>query len=229
MEPRRRVHPLVHVTLLDVQMAIEMDDPDAAVDVWRDGADVRVSDRVVAAEDDREDALGDDERDGTVDLVKALLEVRRDDEDVAEVDEVQLLLEVDRHVDGVGVVQRRDPADCLRPEAAAGAVGRAHVEWGAEDGDLVLADLVHVLDVRSLPEGVDAGEGRLLPPGEGRDRPVLHGWRRFEAVLERPLDGLALLTVRDLGERPDVPHAPKRRAVPSPGVLGQRSSSRSVL
>ena len=92
MEPRRCVHPLVHVALLDVQVSIQVDDPDAAVDVRRDPANVRVADRVVAAEDDREDSPADDERDGPVDLVEALLEVRGDHEDVAEVDEIEFLL-----------------------------------------------------------------------------------------------------------------------------------------
>ena len=35
-EPRRRVHPLIHILLLDIDMAVDMDDADIAVDMRRD-------------------------------------------------------------------------------------------------------------------------------------------------------------------------------------------------
>jgi hypothetical protein len=40
----RGVHPLVHVTFLDVDVAVEVDDADVALDVLRDRPDVRVAD-----------------------------------------------------------------------------------------------------------------------------------------------------------------------------------------
>ena len=38
-----------------------------------------------------------------------------------------------------------------------------------DNGDVVVADLVHILQVGSLHEGVDAGEMRQLTTGEGGD------------------------------------------------------------
>ena len=87
------------------RVPVEMDDPDAAVYVRCDRAYIRIPDRVVSAQDDGEDTLADDPRDGAVDLVEALLDVRRDDKDISEVDEVEFLLEIDRHVDRVRIVE----------------------------------------------------------------------------------------------------------------------------
>ncbi len=203
------MHSLVHVALLDVQVAVQVDDPDAAVDVRGDRANVGVADRMVAAQDDGEDPLADDPRDGPVDLVEALLDVGRDDEDVAEVDEVELLLEVHGHVDRVRIVESRDTSDRLRAEAAPGAIGRSHVEGGAENSHLVLADLVDVFEVGGLPKRVDPGERRLLPAGEGRDRPVVDRGCCLEAELESPLDRFPLLAVRDVSQPTEVAGAPK--------------------
>jgi hypothetical protein len=164
---------------------------------------------MVPAEDDREDALADDPRHGSIDLVKALLDVRRDHEHVTEIDEVELLLEVDGHVDRVGVVERRDATDRLWSETTTRPIGGAHVERRAEHRDLVLADLVHILQVGRLAEGVDACERRLLPPRERRDRAVLDGRRRLESELESTLDRLALLTVCDVRELAQVAHPPE--------------------
>ena len=160
------MHPLVHVTFLDVDVPVEVDDADLAVDVRRDRPDVRVTDRMVAAENDRKDALADDERDGAVDLVEGLLDVGRDHEHVAGVDQVQLFLQVDGQVHRVGVVEGRDAPDRLWAEAGPGPIRRPHVERRTDDGHLVAADFVNVLDERRFEERVDAGERRLVPARE---------------------------------------------------------------
>ena len=75
VEPRRRVHALVEVGLLRVDVAVEVDDAEVARHVLRDAAHRRIADRVVATEDDREGAAGVDVRDGLADLVEGLLDV----------------------------------------------------------------------------------------------------------------------------------------------------------
>ena len=200
MEPRRGVHPLVHVPFADVDVAVEVDDPHASVDVRRDRADVWIADRVIAADHHREDALLVHEGHRAIDLIERLLDVRRDHEDVAGVAEVQLLDEVDAHVGVVAVVQRGDPPDRLRPEPAAGAIGGAHVERRADDRDVVLADVPDVLAVVGLEEGVDAGERRLRPAREGRDRAVLDRRSRLEAEVDATLELLAGLARRNVGD-----------------------------
>ena len=224
MEPRGRVHPLVHVALLEVQVAVEVDDPDAPVDVRGEAADVRVADRMVAAEDDGENLLGREEGDRAVDLVERLLDVRRDDEDVSGIDEVELLVEVHGQLDGVSVVERRDPADRLGPEAATGPVGSSHVERSADDRDLVATDLVDVLDIGRLAECVDPGERGLRTARERRDRPVLHRGRRFESILERALDRVAMPAVGDVREFADVSRAAEA-AVGASAVIHASSPS----
>src|SRR5262249_35794404 len=94
--PGRRVHPLVHVLLLDIQVAVDVDDADIAVYMRRDTTHVRKSEAMVAAADYREGARGVDVRDRLADLVEGLLDVAGDHEDVAHVAEVELLVDVDR-------------------------------------------------------------------------------------------------------------------------------------
>ena len=114
MEVRRRVHPLVEISLLDVGVPVEVDDPcrgrraggvravgavgggprrprrvpsrtDALRRHRRQPAHRREADRMVAAEDDGEGARRRDVRHRVRDLVERLLDVRRDREDVARV------------------------------------------------------------------------------------------------------------------------------------------------
>ena len=63
VEPRRRVHALVEVGLLRVDVAVEVDDAELAVEVLRHAAHRRVADGVVAAEHDGEGAALVDVRD----------------------------------------------------------------------------------------------------------------------------------------------------------------------
>ena len=50
VKPRRRVHAFVEICLLGIDVAVEMDDADRAVDPRRQPADRGIADRVVAAE-----------------------------------------------------------------------------------------------------------------------------------------------------------------------------------
>ena len=99
MEERRAVHPLVHVVLRHIGVPVEVDDADIAVDEQRQSANIGVSDRVVAAEDDREDLALVDVGDGLVDLVEALLDIGRDYRNVADIDDVQRLRQVNPHLE----------------------------------------------------------------------------------------------------------------------------------
>ncbi len=197
VEPRRGVHPLVQVELLGVHVPVEVDDPDVAVEVRREPPDRRVADRMVAAQHDREDAVGDDVTHRLADLVERLLQVARDRADVADVDQVQLLAEIDPHLEVVGAEQVRRPPDALRAEPGARPVRRAGVQRRAEDRHLGVADVVHILDVRALHEGAPlAGEVRDLAAGEGRQGPVGDRVGRLQAVREPALDLLLVAPVR---------------------------------
>jgi hypothetical protein len=122
-EPGRRVHPLIHILLLDIDVAVDMDDADIAVDIRRDPAHVGKAEAVVAAADDREHAGGVDMRHSLGHLVEGLLDVAWDDEDVASVAEIELLEDVDAAVEPVAVVERGDAPHRLRAEARAWPVG----------------------------------------------------------------------------------------------------------
>jgi hypothetical protein len=129
---------------------------------------------VVAADDDRERPLAVDERHRPDDLVEGLLDVGRDDEDVPGVAQGDLVQQVHPEVGAVPVVEGRDLADGLGPEAGPAAVGRAHVERRPDHGNVVAPDLPDVLGVGRLEEGVDPGEHRVVGPAEQRDVPVVH-------------------------------------------------------
>ena len=136
-------------------------------------------------------------RDAARDLVEALFEIGRNREHVAGVAQRHLLAQVDAELVVVGRVERRDAADALRPEARAGAVGGAGIERNADDGGVVLADVVDVLDIGRLEERVDAGEMRQLAAREGRDRLVGEAVGARQPHVERPL---LLLAPTRLGE-----------------------------
>ena len=134
-------------------------------------------------------------------LVEGLLDIAGDDEDVAGVAEIELLVDVDAAVEPISVIERRDAPHRLRAEARARPVGRRRIERRADKGCLEVADLADVLAIGRLHEGVDAGEGRLMAAAEQRDVAVDDRVGRFEPELERPLDILVLLLLRDAGER----------------------------
>jgi hypothetical protein len=60
-------------------------------------------------------------------------------------------------------------------------------------GGLVVPDFANVLAIRCLHEGVDAGEGRLMPAAEQRNIAVDHRVCRFKSEFERSADLFGLL------------------------------------
>ena len=115
------------------------------------------------------------------------------DEHVARVAQLELLEQVDALVHRVAVVQGGDAAHRLRPEARARPIGGAGVERHADEGRLVVLHLAHVLAIRRLHEGVDAGERRLMAAAEQRDGAVVDRGGRLEAELEGAADLFVLL------------------------------------
>src|SRR5262245_46458334 len=192
-EPGRRVHPLIHILLLDIDVAIDMDDADIAVDMWRDAAHIGKAEAMVAATDDGEHACGINVRHGFGYLVEGLLDIAGYDEDVARVAEVELLVDINAAVEPIAVIECGDAPYRLGAEARAGAVGRCRIEGGADKGSFVVADLADVLAEARLHEGVDAGEGGLMAAAEQRDVAVDHRVGGFKTELEGPLDLLVLL------------------------------------
>mmetsp|Transcript_75505 Transcript_75505/g.233583 ORF Transcript_75505/g.233583 Transcript_75505/m.233583 type:complete len:239 (+) Transcript_75505:553-1269(+) len=183
MEVRRRVHPLVHVLLLDVRMPIEVDDADPLGGNGGQASDCGEANGVVSPEDYGESAAGGNVAHSVADLIEGLLYVCGDGKDVAHVAERHLLPEVHGHLVIVGRVESGDLADALRPKARAGPVGGAAVKGRADDRGVVEADVLHVLDVGSLHEGVDACEVRQLPARHHGDVAVLDGAGRLQAQL----------------------------------------------
>src|SRR4029077_1181721 len=122
-EPGRRVHPLIHILLLDIDVAVDMDDADIAVDMRRDPAHIGKAEAVIAAADDGEHAGGVDMRHSLRHLVEGLLDIAWDDEDVASVAEIELLVDVDAAVEPIAVVKCRDATHRLRAESCAWPVG----------------------------------------------------------------------------------------------------------
>ena len=80
----------------------------------------------------------------------------------------------------------------------AGAIRRADVERGADDGHLILTDIPDVLAVGGLAERVDARERRLLTTREGRDGPILDRRRRLQPKVDTALSLLTLLVIGDV-------------------------------
>ena len=194
------MHPLVEVGLLGVDVPVEMDDADVAVQIGRHPADGGKPDRMVAAEHDGHHALLHDVRHRLADLVERFLQIARNGEDVTDVDHVQLLAQIDAQLVVVGAKQVGRAPDSLRTESGAGPVGGARVEWYAEDGHLGVVDLVHILDERTFQEcPALAGEVRQFAADEGRDPAVADRRRGLEAEGQASFDLLALPTIGQLG------------------------------
>ena len=85
VEPRRRVHAFVEIGLLGVDVTVEMDYPEVAIEVLGHPPDGRVADRVVPAQDDRQGAGRVHVGDGLGNLVEGLFDVAGNGENVAEV------------------------------------------------------------------------------------------------------------------------------------------------
>jgi hypothetical protein len=69
------VHDLVHVLFLRIDIPVEMDDADFALDTLGYAAHTRIPDRVIASHDHGQGALGKYVRDAFADLVVALGDV----------------------------------------------------------------------------------------------------------------------------------------------------------
>ena len=94
MKEMRGMHPLIHVAFLNVNVPVEVDDPEVAVDKRRDPADIRIRNRVVTPNHDRKASTGEDVPDAAVDLVECFLDVRGDDKYVPSITKRQFLKQV---------------------------------------------------------------------------------------------------------------------------------------
>src|SRR5262249_494620 len=104
-EPGCGMHAFIHILFLDVDVAIDMDDADIAVDMRRDPTDIWKAETVVAAANDGKHARGVDVRDCFGNLVEGLLDITRDDKDVTGVAEIELLVNIDPAVEPIAVVE----------------------------------------------------------------------------------------------------------------------------
>ena len=197
VKERRAVHPLVVVVLGQIEMAVEVDDADVAVEARGDAADIGVADGVVAAEHDGEDGPLVDIADRLVDLIEGLFDVGRDDRDVPDVDHVERFQDVDAHLEVVAAVERGHGPHGARPEAGARAVGRAAVKRRADDGDVLSAELAHVVQEGARGKGAAVVKTETEPVEQG-DGAVADALRRRQPMLQIELEQLLHLRRREL-------------------------------
>ena len=134
------------------------------------------------------------------DLVERLLQVARDGEHVTDVDDVELLAQIDAGFVVVRAEQVGGAPDSLRAESRAGPVGGTRIQRHAEDRDLGVIDLVHVLDERTFQEcPAFACEVRLLAADERRDGAVVDRRRGLQAKAQAAVDLLAQPAVAEVG------------------------------
>src|SRR5690606_10846456 len=79
-EPRRRMHSFIHILFLDIDVPVDVNDADVAVDVRGDAADIGKAEAVIAPANDREHARRVDMRYGLGDLIERLFDVAGDNE-----------------------------------------------------------------------------------------------------------------------------------------------------
>ena len=154
-----------------VGVRVEVDEPDRLT-AGRARADVRLRNRVVTAEDDRDRAGLDHLADGALDCLVRAGGIGREHRRVAVVDHPQHGHGVDLRLEmGPGRAARR--ADRPRAEAGARPVGDEVVRRRADDRDVDPAEVCRVLRVRQRPEREQAcvvGLLAVLPPAlEGVD------------------------------------------------------------
>ena len=208
---RGGVHPFVEVFLLNIDVAVEVDDADPLRRALCDAPHAGKADRMVAAQHHRQRAGGEDMRDAAGNLVEALLQIGGNGEHVAGVAQCHLLAQIDAELVIVRIVERRDTPDALRPEARAGTVGRAGIERNTYHGGVVSADVADVLDVGRLEKRIDAGEVWQLAARESRDGLVGQAVRPGQTHVERPLLLLA----------PPLPGQPALRFQRFPALRGK--------
>ena len=157
-----------------VRVGVEVDEADRAVDLGA-GADVRLGDRVVAAEDDRDRAGGEDLRHRVLDRDVRADRVGREDRRVAEVDDPEGAERVDTRLQ-VRPGSAAGRADRPRAEARARRVGRQLVHRGADDRGVRALELGGVLGVGEAAEGQQAGVVGLLAVGGPAAHRIDHGF-----------------------------------------------------
>src|SRR5690348_10312373 len=107
-EPRRRVHALIHILLLDIDVTLDVNDAHVTVDVRGDAAYVREAQAVIAAADDGKYSGRIDMRDGLRHLIEGLLDIAGDDKNIAGVTQIQLFVDVHPAVEPVSVIESRN-------------------------------------------------------------------------------------------------------------------------
>jgi hypothetical protein len=154
-------------------VGVEVHEPQLAV-LPRDGAHVRLGDRVVAAQDDGDRSGRDDLGDGALDLRVRRRGVRGHDRRIAEIDHAELREGVDLRLEvGPGRAARR--SDGTRPEAGSRPVRDEFVGRRADDRDVEPGELGRILRVRHPCVGEEAcvvglvGETELAPALERVD------------------------------------------------------------
>jgi hypothetical protein len=143
-----------------VGVRVEMGEPDRAVR-RRDGAHVRLGDRVVAAEHDRHRARLDGVAHERLQGVERGERIRRDDRRIAEVHDPERGERVDP---GLEVRARRAAGgtDRPRPEPRSRPVRHEVVERGTDDRDVGAGELGGALRVRHAREREQPGVVRLV-------------------------------------------------------------------
>jgi hypothetical protein len=162
------MHPLIHILFLDIDVSVDVNDADIAINVGGDAADIRKAQTVVAAAYDGKYARRIDMRHRFGHLIEGLLDIAGYNENVSGIAEIELLEEVHPSVEPVSVVESRNAAYRLGAETRSRPVRGGRVERSADEGSLVVADLSDVLAVGRLHESVDPGEGRLMAAAEQR-------------------------------------------------------------
>jgi hypothetical protein len=145
-----------------VRVGIEMDEPNRPIR-FAAGADVRLRDRVVASEDDRQRARGEHLSDGLLDRRVRAGRVGGHDRPVAEVDDAK----VAERVDAGFQVTTGAPAgrpNRARAEPRPRPVRDEVVEGRADDRHVRARELAGILRVRHAPIGEEPGVVRLARP-----------------------------------------------------------------
>jgi hypothetical protein len=125
------------------------------------GHDLRLGDRVVAAEHDRDGVGGQHDLDRLLDRAVRALGIGRDDRSVAEVDDSDVGERVDSGLE-MRARRRAGNPDRPRSEPRPRAVGDEVVRRRADDGDVRVFELGRILGVRRAAEAQQAGVVGLL-------------------------------------------------------------------
>jgi hypothetical protein len=89
------MHPLVPVVFADIGVPVKVNDANIAVDMWSQSPNVRVPYRMIPTQDDGKDTPFVKLADRCGDLVKTLLNVRRDHAHVSDINHGERFHQVD--------------------------------------------------------------------------------------------------------------------------------------